>query len=542
MSGETGKIDPMLARAVRRRTAPFGRIGAALGFRWIMPIGTIPLPFHPMLAWLLLFLVPGAILYRIVSITIGADGGIGWRAMLIAAAVLAVPMLIPIVSWLAIAFRLPLIQGLLIAGATILIGADAATGALAPWTAAIPALYVLLFALQRIGGPIALRRLQSANESVEPLAPGNRLVLYEQDRVSAGYGNWLVRNCAVARVAIEPDMRGRSTKLSPSTYHALAPGDLERVGERVRDLRPDGWSVGAGHIVTPGIDDAGPEWPIRVRTARHRSFLWMLGGRRTALRIDDRGRIRQLVGGQVALVGNLPLFFCFYYVAIFGGQSQWLFGFVRGKPVSVGSDRVYDLLGRAFQSRDCGPDSYADPAPLMAALDRIETRQRRETQILLDALLDPQAPTPRGAWALRRRPHLLTGHGAALCGRLASAKTAKDQDMVHLVAKLIALLGEEEFRGLSKELCELLNSKELAFRLVDSDDPAIRALPPEELQKHVTGGFSLIRHVPELYERLWQLGEPARRLIVGLGELGRWPEPLKKALERLDQLGERDRH
>ena len=534
MSAGKQGFGPRIVRALWGHPAPFGRIGAALGFRWIMPIGTIPLPFHPWLAWLLPFLIPALILHRIVSVAAGGDDGIGWRGLLIAAAVLAIPMSIPILSWLAIAFRVPLLQGLLIAGSLILLGFDAATGAAPFWVALFPAGYVSLYLVQRFGGPIALRRLEAANERFETISPGDRLVIYEQDRVSSSYGNWLVRNCAVARVAIEPDMRGRSTKLAPSTYHPFAPTDLERIAEKVQRLQPDGWSVGAGHIVTPRIADTGPAAPIRIRTVPHRSPFWMLGGSRIALRIDDGRRTRRLIGGEAALVGGTPLFVCFYYLAIFGGKSKWVFGFPRRKPVSIGTTRIYDMLARAFPARDTSPENYANPGPLLAELDRIDAEQRVEIQALVETLLDPDASAPLRAWTLIRRPQLLAGHGAALCRRLGQAKAAKDHDAVRLVAKLIALLEVAEFRSLSDELIALLDSKELAFRLIDSDDPAIRALPPSELQKHVIGGFSLIRHVPDLYERLWQLGEPARSLINGLGELGRWPEPLKCALERLD--------
>ena len=97
--------DATLRRAMRWARAPFGRIGEALGFRWIMPIGTIPLPFHPWLAKLLPFAIPALVLHRIVIASQGEAGGVSWRGLFVAAALLTIPLAIPIVQWLAMAFR-----------------------------------------------------------------------------------------------------------------------------------------------------------------------------------------------------------------------------------------------------------------------------------------------------------------------------------------------------------------------------------------------------------------------------------------------------
>jgi hypothetical protein len=103
---------------------------------------------------------------------------------------------------------------------------------------------------------------------------------------------------------------------------------------------------------------------------------------------------------------------------------------------------------------------------------------------------------------------------------------------VRMAAQLIAALPQDEFLALADRLLVLLNSKALAFRLL-GDEADLNA-PESEKRKHVIGGFRLMRTVPRLYERLGELGEPARGLIMGLGELGRWPAPLVKARELLD--------
>ena len=101
-------------------------------------------------------------------------------------------------------------------------------------------------------------------------------------------------------------------------------------------------------------------------------------------------------------------------------------------------------------------------------------------------------------------------------------------------AQLIAALPADEYRALADRLLVLLNSKELAFRLLGSDDPDIMEAPESERRKHVVGGFRLLRSVPRLYERLGELGEAARPLVMALGETGRWPAPLVEARRLLD--------
>ena len=257
--------------AAARPPAPFGRIGAALGFRWIMPIGTIPLPFHPWLARLLPWGILALVAYRLVSSGTGEDGGVGWRTLLVAAGLLAVPMAIPIVSWLAMAFRVPLLQGLLIGGAMVLLAVDAATGALPGWAGAVPAAWIGLFLAQRFGGPIYLRRLEAANAAFERVQPGDRLLIVERDRVATDYANHLSFEYALARVAADPDLRGRSKKLAERTYHRMSPEDWPSVSERIKRLQPKGWVVIGERVAAPGIADPGDQPPIRIRMRRHRA-------------------------------------------------------------------------------------------------------------------------------------------------------------------------------------------------------------------------------------------------------------------------------
>jgi hypothetical protein len=534
--------DRQMRKAIYWARAPFGRIGEALGFRWIMPIGTIPLPFHPAIAQLLPLVVPALVLHRILTVIQGEAAGVTWRGLLVGAVLAAVPMAIPIVQWLALAFRLPLLQSLLIAGAMILLALDPITGALPAWAGILPAAWIALFLVQRIGGPVSLRRLQARNAAFEPVVAGGRLVVLECQAASQDLAGWLSRNADLARVAAK-SAEGHPSRLGDRTYYRLAPADLDRIGRRVAEVRPADWQVGDKGVVAPGVaadpepgvtsGESSADPPIRVSARRHRSPFWLLAGERTEIVLRDGDRVQHLVGGTAAFVAALPLFACFYYLNIFPGpRSHWVGGFIRDKAVKLGPADARELLLQALPPAGEQAE-FADPAPLLARLDAIAAEDLAHAREILDSLLDPEARIPVDTSELTRHPQVAFGRGLELCAVLADAKAKEEERAVRLAARLIASLPDAEFRSLAPELLVLLNSKALAFRLLDEEMSI--GLPEREKRAHVVGGFSLIKWVPELYERLGDLGEPARKLIFGLGEMGRWPRALVEARRRLEE-------
>lgn len=516
--------------------APFGRLGKALGFRWIMPIGTIPLPFHPWFARLLPWSILALVAWRLISISSGDDGAVGWRTLLIAATLLAIPLAIPIVQWLAMAFRFPLLQALLIGGAMVLLAADAAAGLVPSWAGAIPAAWLLLFAAQWLGGPAYLRWLRRRNAAFEAIEPGDRLVIVERDDISR-HADQLYRDYGLARAAVGSVLPGRSNGVKLETYHRISPQDRPGIVERVERLLPSGWQVKDDRIVTPGVDAPGSVPPIRIRLRRHRAPLWLVGGRRVMLEVDDGARVHRLVGGKAALTGRWPLFTCFCYVNIFNGagrvEGKWVAGFARTREEDVGTTRFAEMIACAFRKpSEDGELSYADAAPLHDALDKHEAATQAKAEAMLEQLLRLDAKLPYFWPSGADQQALATGHGPALCDCLAAAKAEKNEQAVRLAAQLIAALPAEEYRALSERLLAMLNSKELGFRILK--DGVKPNTANAMLSRNIAGGYSLIRNVPRLYERLGELGEPARRLIMGLGKLGGWPEPLIRAREMLD--------
>src|SRR5690349_2225006 len=97
-----------------------------LGFRWVFPIGTLPIPYHPLLA-IALLLAPAV--WLVVSVLLSVEqsaGRLAWVQMLVVGALLGVPMSIPIVSWVMMVFRGPLVQSLLFASAMALLAIEVA--------------------------------------------------------------------------------------------------------------------------------------------------------------------------------------------------------------------------------------------------------------------------------------------------------------------------------------------------------------------------------------------------------------------------------
>ena len=520
-----------------RRLIFLTRLFHALGFRWVF-VWTMPIPYHPLVPIVMIVAVPLLIAQRVVAVVGGGTGGVTSGSLVGGAGVIALLLTIPIVNWFAMVFRLPLIQGMLIGGAMILTAVDVAAGRASPWVAAFPIGFVALYLMQRIAGPPALRALERANAAFTPVDPGGRQVVFEGDTVAGSYGSWLIRNCDLAEVLVTPCPRQyRGIVPMDQQYARLPQGDVAAVRDALEAARTSGWSVSDDGILAMPAASPRPD-AMRIRTRRHRSPLWLLAGDRLTLEIDCDGRRQRLVGGNAAPVGNVPLFVFFRWIAIFGGNSHWVVGFARTKPVVLGPSRIYDMLERALPPLPGGGATrFAATDGLIAEMTRRADDNRaeaREALAQLIATVGDDDPAYVSTYELLRYPEVVAGQGERLCDALLRAKQADDQRAAIVFARLLGALSDEEFAALSDRLIALLNSKTLAFRLLGGDDPDLVNAPRSERDKHVIGGFRLVHEAPRLYERLGELGEPARVLILGLGKVGRWPDPLKTARDELD--------
>ena len=520
-----------------RRLVFLTRLFHALGFRWVF-VWTMPIPFHPLIPLAMLVAIPVLIAWRIAQVATGGSGGATWTGLLAAAALLAIPLTIPIVNWFALVFRLAHIQALLIGGAMLLIAVEVALGRAPPGLAALPLAYAALYLVQRIGGPIALRRIEQENAAFTPIDPGARQIIFEGDTVAGSYGSWLMGHCDLADVLVTPSARKvRGVRPMNKRYIRLTPAHADEVRAAITYLREDNWWIGDGGIVTTPAGPADPD-AIRIRTRRHHSPLWLIEGYRLLIEIEVDGRVQRLIGGKAAVVGNIPLFVAFRWIAIFGGKSQWVVGFARAKAADLGTSRIYDMLAHALPPLpEAGATRFTDGSALVAEATRRADERRAEGRAALDELIDSLGKDDRTyvtTYALLRHREVAFGQGERLCDGLAKARETDDKLAATTFARLLGELPNDEYKALSGRLIALLNSKALAFRLLGGDDPNLVNAPARERDKHVIGGFSLVKNAPRLYERLSELGEPARFIIMGLGELGRWPDALQKARDRLD--------
>lgn len=519
--------------------APFGRIGRMLGFRWVF-FWTMPIPFHPLLLWALLLAPPALILHRVYEIATGRSGGVTAFGLLMAAALIAIPMSIPIICWFGLAFRLPLVQALLIAGAMVLIAFEAAAGHSPLWHGALPAGFALLFLAQRFGGPIYLRRLEAENAAFAPIEPGQRQVAFEGDTIGGGYGRWLFDHCDVAKAAALGGS-GRSPA-KDRRFYRLSPSDFDRIKDMAGTAPPTDWTI-SSDPAKPIVAAPGPlleSDAMRVRTAPHRAPLWLIDGRRTALEVEIDGEARRLVGGEAALVGNWPFFVAFYATSItHAHMNRWVIGFVRKKPVHIGPARIYDLIAHAFVARpESGGTVVADASPIFHELEDAIGGARGDALDALERLIGSIGKDDREhvrVHTLLANPHYVFGQGRRLIDAIRKAAPTDDKQAVRVLAQLLSSLPDTEWQELSSEIIDLLNSKRLAFRLLGGDDPSLINAPESVKREHVVMSYELMTYAPRLYERLGELGEPARKLVMGLGELGRWPIPLARARDQLDR-------
>ena len=153
------------AKAINYRAlAPFGRLGYSLGWRWVF-FFTFPIPFHPWLARALPLLVAGWIAWLALR-----PGPVSWTPPLWAAVILAVPLSVPIFQWIMFAFRLHLLQAVMLPAAFLLLGVAAWRSDAPLWLAAIPLLYFAAIAAAAIVGRARIRAWRAASRSIEERA------------------------------------------------------------------------------------------------------------------------------------------------------------------------------------------------------------------------------------------------------------------------------------------------------------------------------------------------------------------------------------
>src|SRR5918994_168907 len=284
---------PRRGRLLSGGVAPFGRLGRWLGFRWVFPIGTLAVPFHPLLARALLWLPAVLVAYTVALTVAGRDGG---------------------------------------------------------------------------GAPLALRRAERRNAAVTPVVPGHR-GLEVTGWQSQDTARWLVEHCDLPRVSAD----GRSRlRVDAATY--------ARVGD-VSTRISTGFMREDGDVLV--VQDLQPT-AVRVHAHRHRGWWRVLGGDQTTWEVTDGDLTQRLVSTKPSLVRGPPVFACFRFVAVFGGQSQWVIGFSRRTVPTPADGR--EGLAHAFPPLGNTVRTVVDSVEVLAPLEGALADAHRRYGALLDEL------------------------------------------------------------------------------------------------------------------------------------------------------------
>lgn len=509
-----------------------GGVLRKLGFRWIFPIGTMPIPYHPLIGLAFAF---GPILWvgwLALSAVMGGDGTLVWWQPLLVALLLGIPMSIPIVAWGMMAFRAHLAQGLLIAGSMLLLAIDVATGRVEPWWAALPAGFVLLYAVQRIGGKVKLKALQAAAEGWSPVDPANATVIVRGEVHTASKARTLIAAADIARVLSlpGPPLRGQRPA-EPVMLHWLSPEGAARLRAACEDVGPAGWHLPRAEakpvLQRPAKDE--PANGLTATIARYRSLL--VGGQLHRLRITGGGSDREVIWGRAQIVGPLPIFTFFHWTAILGGKSEWYVGFAPDKTVRLGPEwsNDYHMLPLLFtrRSEDGGRNDDTSLfgthgggllAEGMAAAaaderDRIAAFWRSVAETPLDPIdgniFQRMCDTPR-----LFRP----GDGLPLVAWLKAARAGNKYYRVRDAAMMLAALPDDEFAATGPALFDIVNSRILAGEWRAGPDLDRQSLPKDCPSFGRFAGYGLALHVPRLYKRFAALGPEEAALVKALAD------------------------
>ena len=521
---------------------PLGPWGRKLGFRWVFPVGTMPVPYHPAIPFLFLaapWLWLAASLFT--SFTSPTAGGEQWRWMLLAGAFLGIPLSIPIMSWAFRAYGAILAQGLLFLGAMIALTADIATGREALAWALLPAGYLLTFVVQRIWGLWQVRRYRRLIAEFEPVTVGNRTVLTRALYFAVG----AIKSGLLERAYIESTAGG-----SGQIVELIDQGEVAALENLKGKQLPWGWRVESGGrapvLIRPGEPPRGPTLALEIERFGRR-----MGNNANTVRwrLGEGDYRREVVTGTARIVGPLPLAVLFYWISIGDGRAAWIAGFM---PRDVrltekyGEDPTLVFAPPAEPPQRDNAQREALLAEAKAYWDSPEARERAERTALHRELrrreasgqrygagaVDPalfwrEVATDPSCWSAHRQTYLTIAANAAECDRedlrralnwLEAAIQVRARDAIVAAAKLLAAMDQPLLASDYARIKGLLNSRIVGMVWRITPDFDVKPLPPKVPKFGDEAGYGLIRSVPELYLKLADLGPEMEDMIVLLVE------------------------
>lgn len=491
---------------------PLGSFGRKLGFRWVF-FFTFPIPYHPLLFPALLVALLGWTVWSAVRAVAGLGGGnASWAAMLAIALAMAIPLSVPVVAWVMMVFRAPLLQGLLFTLSMALLGIEVAMGrAATPW-AILPAAYFGLFVVQALLGPVWLSHLRRENAAFVPLLPGQRPVALVDYSWAA---KDLISQCALARVHA-PALCGT---IKPKTYHWLTPSDAAALRGAMPEAGMPGWSFtdGHDHVLLVREKTRRPSGAILVSIGKHRAPLWLVTGLQK-LEARGPGIHHRVTFGTPAVVTWLPLFILFHWTALVG-KSEWVIGFPRRthselmRPGDEDARSVLTLF--APRSEEGGPfdtdlgEVYADIAAHKAKLAKRRAKEIRRLPKFWDAIAN-QKRTPRlpaSVLLLLDEPDLLDADKVrVVLDWLERARDAPNMEGVHAAARLLAAFPDAALVPHAARIGRIYNSFKLALQWDLARVEDRKVLPKDApLFAGSIVGFGLYLLQPDFYRRLTTL-------------------------------------
>ena len=499
--------------------APFGRIGRALGFRWIFPVGTLAVPFHPAFVPLVLVALVVWTGSRAVGLATGASDGAGWSVLgaLVGFAVLGLLLSVPVLAWFVLALGGRLVQGLLALVAMVLLAVSVASGRDPAWLLVLPVTYAGVWVVQAVAGRVVLARLQSGAERFAPVDARGRPVVLPRDLAPDTVVDLLVR-CG-AGAAWQPDRRPDPRPDDGGRLRVVVTAEqAERLREAARGALPVGTDLEeVGDETVLSAPAPVPTGAFVVEVARRPDPFALIGGELWTVTVDGR----TVATGHARVVLPVPLLNVFHWVSL-TSRSQWVAGFGRGRahPLGAGHRAVHQYVA------DGRPVDPATSDHAVDALDRawkeVADRDARVDQLRADVLGGPVDLD-----AHRRALDDLRCGGAALLGPdaapvlatwLERARDGRRADEPMAVARLVATLADEDVARHGERLLDAFNSRRLGLRWDLREVRDMTPLPRELQRFGRRAGFGLAADLPELYVRLGDLVPAFRELVGGIAD------------------------
>lgn len=492
---------------------PLGSWGRRLGFRWVFPIGTLAVPFHPLILPGALLGILGWSLWSAWQAVLGLGSSGDWAVLLDLGLLLGVPMSIPVLCWFVFALGGRLVQTVLFAAAMIRLSLECWLGRVDPLWAILPGAYAGLFLVQWLLGPVWLRRLEREAAGFTPQDPAQSTVALAKFNHGALE---LIADCAIPSLYRPPSRGTHKAK----HYHWLTKSDADELRGAMGDDLVPGWEFeprdGAVLLVREGA--SAPSSAIQLQEGKLRTPLWLVTG---LSRIEAKGcgRHWRLIHGEAMTVQPIPLMNLYRFTSISGSHyNRLVAGFPRRKTATlakpeVANSRQFTLL---FPPRETGPGAF-DKAGLPALYAEIAAHKRNRMEDRQRAIAN--VPTFWQAVASDRRLSLLDRESMEVLReepeRLSVAQVgivldwlerARDRrDTLQLLgaARLLSAFPDDHLAPHRERLEELFNSQSLALQWeihkVADRKPLPRKLP---LLAGTYGGFGLFLSCPSLYAKL----------------------------------------